>query len=218
MVPVGPPSFFCSQHVRYRCFDDWDSAATFLRTEQGCDLCGIVLQSRNTSTVVSPPPQGAAPRKKIGSCGVAAAVTASDQFRGEKENSGAGSTSSATTNREAGNMPAVEGPTTGTSSEICEESSSSPSLLSPEGCLQEENESQTGGDSKGRTLPSTPVRRRPFRKSTAFLVGHRNRLEDEALDVCDFLVHVEQVGECWHTQQSAGQEIEMFFPIKNADG
>ena len=46
---------------------------------------------------------------------------------------------------------------------------------------------------------STAIRDRPFRRSTAFLVGHRNRLEAKALSVCDFLVHVEQVRSEEHT-------------------
>lgn len=185
--------FWNSKHVRYRRFDDWDSAATFLRTENGCDLCGIVFQSHNASTGISLPPRGASPAR-LGSPAVAAAV-AESAHPGDKENGGASSISSTTTSRETATIPAFEGCTPGACSEILEEaSSSSSSLMSPE-CLRGEQRRRRGrgGDIKDCALPSTPVRRRPFRRSTAFLVGHRNRLEGEALDVCDFLVHIEQV-------------------------
>lgn len=68
------------------------------------------------------------------------------------------------------------------------------------GGSDEGTEERSGAQERGKRgggeleYASTAVRHRPFRKSTAFLVGHRNRLDDKALDVCDFLVHVEQVG------------------------
>ncbi|CAM9929285.1 unnamed protein product [Discosporangium mesarthrocarpum] len=43
------------------------------------------------------------------------------------------------------------------------------------------------------TLLSMAVHLRPFRGSTAFLVGHNNTLEQDALGLCDYLVHVQQV-------------------------
>ncbi|CAM9408851.1 unnamed protein product [Pylaiella littoralis] len=195
-----------NKHVQYRCFDDWDSAATFLRAEKGCDLCGVVSQSRITSTSLSSPSRGvvAAPVKSEYAAATAA-VTESGNPGDAEEYSGAGSVRSTCTGRETGKMPAVEGYTTGAALERCEGSSTSSSLRTPgEISMREGQENQRGSDSKGRRLLSTPVRRRPFRRSTAFLVGHRNRLEDEALDVCDFLVHAEQVG---------GFSIELGAPV-----
>lgn len=54
-------------------------------------------------------------------------------------------------------------------------------------------EDQRDGKKGGIDRPSVAVRHRPFRRSTAFFVGHHNRLGNEALELCDFLVHVEQV-------------------------
>lgn len=194
--------------MQYRCFDDWDSAATFLRAEKGCDLCGVVSQSRIASTSLSSPSRGvvAAPVKSEYAAATAA-VTESGNPGDAEEYSGAGSVRSTCTGRETGKMPAVEGYTTGAALERCEGSSTSSSSLRTPGeiSMREGQEKQRGSDSKGRRLLSTPVRRRPFRRSTAFLVGHRNRLEDEALDVCDFLVHAEQVKGRWYTTVVQGR-------------
>ncbi|CAM9225885.1 unnamed protein product [Choristocarpus tenellus] len=38
-----------------------------------------------------------------------------------------------------------------------------------------------------------PVHTRPFHRSTAFIVGHKNELEKEVIEICDYMVYVAQV-------------------------
>lgn len=194
-----------TKHVRYRCFEDWESAATFLRTEKGCDLCGIVAQSRNTppGTCGAPPSSGsaaspveAAPPRAAGAAG-AVMENADPEEVEEKDNTGAAGPGSPTpASPEQGKLPAaVEQLADDAVAEGAEERPSLPTPSSPtDQSLESSQEGPERGNKDRRAVAaSTAVRRRPFRRSTAFLVGHRNRLEGEALRVCDFLVHVEQV-------------------------
>lgn len=117
-----------------------------------------------------------------------------------EDNSGAaGSRGPTPPCREHGELSAVEQRTNDGVADGAEERRSSSST--PSSPIEQPLESSQEGqecDNKDRTAAaaSTAVRRRPFRQSTAFLVGHRNRLEEEALRVCDFLVHIEQVRTC----------------------
>lgn len=156
-----------TQHVKYRCFHDWAAAASFLRTERGCDLCGIVRQSTPTRAQNVPTESRTMPvleQQDTGTfdadgCPVPCDGTVSD---GDDEASNVG-----------------ENP-----AERPQETSEETSAEKPEE-LSEEN--------MGVDRRSIAVRHRPFRRSTAFLVGHHGRLGHEALGLCDFLVHVEQV-------------------------
>jgi len=186
--------------VRYRCFEDWESAAAFLRAERSCDLCGIVAQSRNASAGRAPPSSG----------GVASAVKAASPRATVAESAhpkggevrdyaevaaAAGCKGSTSAGREHGELPAVEQCTDDAVAEGDEERPSTSTPSSPIKQALENSKEGEACDIKDGTAveASTPVRRRPFRRSTAFVVGHRNRLEEEALSVCDFLVHIEKV-------------------------
>lgn len=185
--------------MRYRCFEDWESAATFLRTEKGCDLCGIVAQSKSASVDSAPPPSGSA----VWAAKAASprAATAADAVTGDvRDTAGAaGASGSLSASREHGELSAVEQRTSGAVVEMPEErrQSSSTPPSSAEQPRRSSHEDQECGSRDRAVAASIAVRRRPFRRSTAFLVGHRNRLEEEALRVCDFLVHIEQVRDIW---------------------
>jgi len=239
--------FLSSKHVRCRCFDDWETAATFLRTERSCDLCGIVAQDRLSPAASTTAVASAAEAGSPGDAATAAVVTGSTHHGGTAtENSEAASfgvmyTSTSRNSRTA--PPAIEQcptlPDDGSGdADNCDERISPPppspspsplplpSVQPPPKQGDGDNDGVrgekegTGGSTGGRgrgdgnnsdrvssnaaasseaptasiaSTGSTAVRHRPFRRSTAFLVGHRNRLEDEALNACDFLVHVEQV-------------------------
>lgn len=166
--------------MKYRCFHDWAAAASFLRTERGCDLCGIVRQStptrkQNVSTesrTIAAHGRQNAGAFDTGRCPAACAGTVSDGIDEE-------------------DAPDIWEDPTERPKEISEETSAEkPGELSEENTSEEEQR-----DGKGVDPRSIAVRHRPFRRSTAFLVGHHNRLGHEALGLCDFLVHVEQVQE-----------------------
>ncbi|CAM9326520.1 unnamed protein product [Ectocarpus fasciculatus] len=194
------------KHLRYRCFDDWETAATFLRDERGCDLCGVVNQSqiqpqRRDSPGGREPPQSASapPRGSLVPGAEPESTTAGTNFAAQGE-SGSGVDSSSASLPLAKTPSAAEQGAGSAASALSEErlrrSSSSVSSSSEEERFPEEG-LREGSNKKDRptVLASAAVRRRPFRRSTAFLVGHGNRLEHDALDVCDFFVHVEQASE-----------------------
>ena len=185
------PCFGVQKHVRYRCFEDWESAATFLRTEKGCDLCGIVAQNRNAPTSSAPPPS----EGSVAAASPRAAVTENAHPEGGEVTDNTGAAGSRSSGREHGKVSAVEQRTNDAAAEGAEDQSPSSSTPSPpaEQPLESSQEGQEHESKDSTAAASTAVRRRPFRRSTAFLVGHRNRLEEEALRVCDFLVHIEQV-------------------------
>lgn len=162
--------------MKYRCFHDWAAAASFLRTERGCDLCGIVRQSTPTrkqsvpteSRTIAAHGRQDARAFDADRCPAAYAGTVSDGIDDASD---------------VGKKP------TERSKEISEETyAEKPEELSEENTSEEEPR-----DGKGVDRRSIAVRHRPFRRSTAFLVGHHNRLGLEALGLCDLLVHVEQV-------------------------
>lgn len=146
-----------------RWFRDSKSAAKFLRTERGCDLCGIV----SLSTPAARPQASTLP-----------AVTSMPTPASEV----CGGVTDSCHEIDIGTSPARM--------MSCGGDSSGQPGETPDQGFGEHSE----GRKEARTA-STAVRHRPFRRSTAFFVGHRNRLADDALDVCDFFVHVEQVGE-----------------------
>lgn len=148
------------QHVTYRCFSDWATAANFLRTERGCDLCGVVSPGAPTASTASADTQAVvAP----GCPGEVCLATVEEFTRG------------------AHAAPAIlEG------EHVPRSSASSVVAI-------QQKKSQVGNSGRA-SRTSTAVRHRPFRRNTAFLVGHRNRLTEEALELCDFLVHVETFG------------------------
>ncbi|CAM9220637.1 unnamed protein product [Scytosiphon promiscuus] len=169
-----------NKHVRYRCFDDWESAAAFLKNEKDCDLCGIVGQTASRKTL--PPGSPDAPQRRSGPASPAAATdVAVGKDPSGMDGMSASGLGTSPSRHSAGNARSSFGDNF--SSSKTSELRSSPQMSLSEG---------EGGGVEDRSLTSTAVRRRPFRRSTAFLVGHRNRLGTEALDVCDFLVHVEQ--------------------------
>lgn len=160
--------------MSYQCFDDWKSAAAFLALEKNCDLCGIV-----------PPPQHP----------LAASIPSPDIP------SNPACVKPATPTTPTVSTPGEEGPP-------CDLNCHRPeAAVAPEAGTKDMKEafsrerdgesafscsSRSSSSEKGCCRVSTAVHRRPFRRSTAFVVGHRNRLENEALGVCDYLVHVEQ--------------------------
>lgn len=113
----------------------------------------------------------------------------------------ADSRGSASADREHGKLSAVEQRAHGASAERLEErpSSSAPSSStehppdSSRSSSSRQSDRRRENTDRATAATSVAVRRRPFRRNTAFLVGHRNRLGEEALRVCDFLVHIEQV-------------------------
>ncbi|CAM9208814.1 unnamed protein product [Ectocarpus sp. 4 AP-2014] len=187
------------KHLRYRCFDDWETAATFLRDEKGCDLCGVLNQSQ--IPLGCEPPPAAPPRGRVGPGSAPESATAATNFPAQGESEPGVDSSSASL--PLAKIATDEQGAGSAASELSEEGLlRSSSSLSPSSSSQEEErvpeERLRGGSNKKdrpTVLASTAVRRRPFRRSTAFLVGHGNRLDHEALDVCDFFVHVEQAGE-----------------------
>lgn len=197
-----------SQHVRYRCFDSWESAAAFLKNEKGCDLCGIVAQAPSRHALS--PGSRTVSECKLGPSGTAVStdVAVKDAPHGTEGVGASGrSTPSTTGAHSVGKTAPLVGDSPGVSqpSQLRSSAHMSSSLSLSEGEREGEDGrdldanvpsaggmSRRGGHAEGRNLTSTAVRRRPFRRSTAFLVGHRNRLGEEALNVCDFLVHVEQ--------------------------
>lgn len=200
--------------MRYRCFQDWESAGTFLRTEKGCDLCGIVAQSPNTSGGSAPPPSGSAASAlkaaspRAAAAGSAVAENAHPEDGDVEDNTApagccdsAPTSSSTPTSPEHQKLPAVEQHADGAVTERPGERSSSSTAPQSSSMIIEQagvegsqaDREWYNKDDRAAVAASIAVRRRPFRRSTAFVVGHRNRLEEEALRVCDFLVHVEQV-------------------------
>ena len=146
--------------MSYRWFGDWASAANFLRTDRGCDLCGIVPSNKHPAPTADSP--------------VALDVSGGGGIA--RPNYGRVASTELAAAAPAGKMESEHASTSGASSGAARQ--------------------QRFGDGcpEGRaSWNSIAVRRRPFRRSTAFLVGHRNRLDDEALEHCDFLVHVKQV-------------------------
>ncbi|CAM9692211.1 unnamed protein product [Hapterophycus canaliculatus] len=192
------------KHVRYRCFDDWESAAAFLKNEKNCDLCGIVGQTPSRNAI---PPRGrGVPQGKLGpadAAATAAGATAGDAL-GDMDGIGGSAMSTCSTSYSAGKMQPVCRYSPGDSERSELKSPANTSSSEGEGGkeggrgrdlhadVSARGKGKKRGDADDQILSSTPVRRRPFRRSTAFLVGHQNRLGDDALDVCDFLVHVEQ--------------------------
>ncbi|CAM9600971.1 unnamed protein product [Ectocarpus sp. 13 AM-2016] len=194
------------KHLRYRCFHDWETAATFLRDEKGCDLCGVVNQSqiqpqRRDSPVVREPPPPVPPRGSVVPGSAPESTTSATNFAAQGESEPGVDSSSASL--PLAKIAAAEQGAGSAASELSEEGILwSSSFLSPPPSSQEEErvpEERLRGASNKKDRPivqaSTAMRRRPFRRSTAFLVGHGNRLDHEALDVCDFFVHVEMASE-----------------------
>lgn len=167
LLPLPTTSLHLIQHVKYRCFDDWLSAAAFLRLEKNCELCGIV-RPPTAETQLNVPLSTVAPETSV----------AKTRPEGTSADYGAACCHDATTS--VGGTPAAYGTSSGAARMSSE-------ILS----IGHGVESVGKGDRDHRSIA---VRHRPFRRNTAFVVGHRNRLEDRALAVCDFLVHIEQVG------------------------
>lgn len=153
--PRGIPS----QHVRYRCFDDWTSAAAYLRIEKQCDLCGIVSTSLKVSG-----------RRRIREDCIknsSNTICWDDKIHTyDSSSTGLGGVSTSVEKKEESNVAPVD-------------------LDSTQQGIQSSEELTS--------FHPIAVRHRPFRRSTAFIVGHRNHLVEEELAVCDFLVYVEQV-------------------------
>eukprot|EP00904_Undaria_pinnatifida_P014106 jgi/Undpi1/9826/HiC_scaffold_27.g12280.m1 len=157
------------KHVKYRCFGDWESAATFLRLEAGCDLSVVGMAVEHDAEKRSQERSEESSEE--------------DQKREDEERP---------EERSGDNQERVE-EISGKDQEQSEERS---------GKARERRRVDVGTSEceySSECFTSTAIRDRPFRRSTAFLVGHRNRLEAKALSVCDFLVHVEQVRSEEHT-------------------
>ncbi|CAM9705021.1 unnamed protein product [Sphacelaria rigidula] len=173
--------------MNYRCFDDWTSAAAFLALEKKCDLCGIV-----------PPPSAATTPTADLSTSVLPIAAVSDESTAELT-AVKNATPRRQENEERGNDPRFHSSGTvpvpfpvAVPVISCAEDTKGTVMKYADTV---ENDCCSSGKfcrRRGAGNRSTAVRRRPFRRSTAFLVGHRNRLEGPALEVCDFLVHVDQ--------------------------
>lgn len=150
--------------MKCRCFNDWNAAATFLRDQRGCDICGIVQSTHGTT--------------------VHTTALAADTIFSSTDGVNTQRDTNQAINR-AGLCPEAGA---GEASLVADRSEGG-SKAASEGRPQEQPGDQS--EKKGDRV-STALRHRPFRRSTAFLVGHRNRLEDKASAVCDFLVHVDQ--------------------------
>ncbi|CAM9543052.1 unnamed protein product, partial [Laminaria digitata] len=217
VVVVGAPKWSTHgahgshKHVKYRWFGDWESAATFLRLERGCDLCGIVQASFSISdrpaasssgkTVVAamtdskmPPSASPSTAATIANAtpSTAATIASTTPSTAATTASTAPSTAATTANSRQNDERSEQ-----RSEERSEERSGEAGEIRRGGVGVGVGTAGTAAAAAAAvgcdySYDSLAVRDRPFRRSTAFLVGHRNRLEANALDVCDFLVHVEQ--------------------------